>query len=122
MNQLPLKLPLMAEFFTRISYVKDEPTIEIVPVAMPNWQMAIAIGENPDSDLEGKIKLADERGEIFGVGIKQLGFESSIKIAAAYEHLRRTHDAEFERFLTAATHAAIEEQWSQFPMSFPVNS
>ena len=113
------KLPLKAEFFTKVSYVKDEPIIEVVPVAMPNHQQAIAIGENPESKLEGKITLADETGEILGIGIKQFGFESSIEIAAAYERLRQTHDAEFEKFLTAATYAAIEEQWSKFPMSFP---
>jgi hypothetical protein len=115
------KLPLKAEFFTKISYVKDEPIIEVVP-AMSHYQQAITIEENPESTVEGKITLADETGEILGIGVKQFGFESSIEIAAAYERLRQTHDEEFERFLTDATYAAIEEQWSKFPMSFPVRN
>jgi len=49
----------MAEFFTKVSYVKNEPIIEIVPVAMPNYERAIAIGEDSEGDgnLEGKITL-----------------------------------------------------------------
>jgi hypothetical protein len=116
------KLPLKAEFFTKIVYVKDEPVIEVVPVAMPNYQDAIAIEENPESTVEGKITFADETGEILGIEVKQFGYESSIEIAAAYERLRQTHDDEFERFLTDATYTAIEEQWSEFPMSFPVRT
>ena len=45
------RLPLKAEFFTKVSYVKSEPRIAIVPVKMPNYERAIAIGEKPDSDL-----------------------------------------------------------------------
>jgi len=51
------KLPLKAEFFTKISYVKDEPTIEVVPVAMPNYQQAITIGENRRANWREKSLL-----------------------------------------------------------------
>jgi hypothetical protein len=114
------KLPLKAEFFTQVSYVKSEPRIAVAPVAMPNCEQAIALGENPDSNLEGNITLADATGEIMGIGVKQFGFESSVEIAAAYERLRATRESEFEAFLTAATHAAVEQRWSEFPMFFPV--
>jgi hypothetical protein len=102
--------------------VKDEPIIAVVPIDMPKGKEAIPNGENPESDLEGRITLADETGEIRGVGIKQFGFESSWAIAAAYERRRKSDDAEFEKFLTAATHAAIEKRWSEFPMYFPAKS
>ena len=114
------KLPLKAKFFTKVSYAKTEPRIAVAPVDMPNYEEAIAIGENPASDLEGNITLADETGEIMGIGVKQFGFESSISIAAAYERLQATYGVEFEEFLTAATYAAIEQRWSEFPMCFPV--
>lgn len=115
MTQLPLK----ATFFTKISYAKTEPFIAVVPTAMPNYEQAISIGENPDADLEGTITLADEAGEILGIGVRQFGFESSIEIAAAYQRLQATYETEFDHFLTAATHAAIEQRWSEFPMYFP---
>ena len=113
------KLPLKSEFFTKIRFAKTEPSITVVPICMPDYENAIPIGENPDGDLEGTITLADGTGEILGIGIKQFGFESSISIAAAYERVRALYGAEFDEFLTAATHAAIEEHWSEFPMHFP---
>lgn len=115
------KLPLKATFFTKVSYVKSEPRIAVAPVDMPNYEHAIKIGQNPDSDPEGNITLADETGEIMGIGMKQFGFESSVEIAAAYERLQATYGAEFEEFLTAATYAGIEQRWSEFPMFFPVS-
>ena len=113
------RLPLKATFFTRVTYAQNEPSISIAPVGMPNYEQAIPVGENPARDLEGNITLADETGEIMGIGVKQFGFESSISIAAAYERLDRTYGTEFNEFLTAATHAAIEQRWSAFPMCFP---
>ncbi len=117
MNNMPLK----AEFFTKVSYLKNEPKIAIAPVNMPNREQAITIGENTTSDLEGNITLVDTTVDIMDIGVKQFRFESSVWIAAAYEHLRRTYGAEFEEFLTAATYAATEQRWSEFPMYFPVS-
>src|SRR2546427_11834544 len=67
------KLPLKAKFFTKVSYAKSEPRIAVAPVDTPNYEQAIAIGENPASDLEGNITLADETGEILGMSVKQFG-------------------------------------------------
>jgi hypothetical protein len=113
------KLPLNREFFTKVSFVNTEPCVAIVPIEMPDYEQAIPIGERPDDDLEGRITLADDSGEVMGVSINQFGFASSAEIAAAYEHLRTLYGAEFEQFLTAATHAAIENRWYAFPMYFP---
>jgi hypothetical protein len=113
------KLPLKSEFFTKVSYVKNEPKIAIVPFGMPNYELAIPIGENPDAGFEGKVTIADNSGEIMNLQIKQFGYESIVAISAAYKLLQATYGEEFEEFLTAATHAAIEERWSEFPMYFP---
>jgi hypothetical protein len=113
------KLPLKREFFTKISFVNTEPSIAIVPLEMPGFEQAIPIGERPDDDLEGRITLADDSGEVMDMSITQFGFASAVEIAAAYEHLQAQHGGEFEQFLTAATHAAIENRWSEFPMYFP---
>jgi hypothetical protein len=116
------KLPLKQEFFTKISFINTEPIIAIVPIEMPNHEQAIPIGERPDADLEGRITLADNSGEVMGLSINQFGFASAVDITAAYERLRAQYDAEFEEFLTAATRAAIENRWAEFPMYFPAPS
>ena len=114
------KLPLNRDFFTKVSYVKNEPKIAIVPVDMPNYEQAIPIGENPDAGFEGKVTIADNGGEIMDLPIEQFGFESTIEISTAYDRLQATYGADFEGFLTTATHAAIEERWSEFPMYYPL--
>lgn len=112
--------PRETVFFTKVSYAKsEEPIIAVAPVDMPNCEQAIAIGENVDSNFEGTITIADEASEIMGTDVKQFGFNSSVEIVSAYERLRKTHEAGFEDFLTAATHATIKQQWSKFPMCFP---
>ncbi len=115
------KLQLKAKFFTKVSYVKSEPKIAVAPVDMPNCEQAIAIGENPDSEFEGNITLIDETVEDLDMAMKKFGFESSsVNITRAYERLQETHGADFEDFLKAATYAAIEKRFSEFPMSFPM--
>jgi hypothetical protein len=78
------KLPLKSEFFTMVSYVKNEPKITIVPVNMPNYEQGIPIGGNPDAGFEGKVTIADNSGEIMDLRIKQVWYESTVEISAAY--------------------------------------
>lgn len=113
------KPPLEAKFFTKVSYVKNEPRIAVVPVDMPNYEQTIAIGENPDGEFEGNISLVYETVEQLDIAVKQFRFESSVEITCAYERLQKTYP-EFEKFLTDVICAVAEQRWSEFPMCFPV--
>lgn len=120
------------EFFARISYNGREPQIVIVPTGMPGHQGSMP--ETGNSAAEGHLTLAESIVETSGAQRPQIRLSSitdhdatdaidslgdSVGILSAYKYLQTTHGAIFEDFLLAATSAARQCRWSEFPMSFP---